>query len=117
MGNENRQMSESAYFSPVTISTSEAEPSWFALGEMARHEKTVARLFSNKGYETSLPLNTRQHLYASGFQSFALPLFPSNVFCRFYFAAGLPVPTTPGGLRVMGAGRIPAPVNDSNGGA
>jgi transcription antitermination factor NusG len=87
--------------------------SWFALGVTARHEKVVSRLLSNKGYETFLPIRTQQHEYAGRRRAFDLPLFPGYLFCRFDPTVRLPILTTPGVLQVVGAGRIPVPVSES----
>ncbi len=86
---------------------------WFALAVMPRHEKTVARMLGNKGYETFLPLYAKEHKYAGRKRSFDLPLFPGYVFSRFDAGARLPILTTPGVLQVMGAGRVPVPIEES----
>jgi len=86
---------------------------WFAISVMARHEKIVSQLLGNKGFETFLPLYTRQHQYAHRVRGFELPLFPGYLFCRSDLATRLPILTTPGVLRMVGAGRVPIPVEDS----
>jgi len=43
----------------------------------------------------------------------AAPLFPGYVFCQFDALKRLPVLVTPGVLTVVGSGRIPIPVEDS----
>ena len=85
---------------------------WFALNVTARHEKVVSQLLQNKGCETFLPLYTRRHRYERRFREFELPLFPGYVFCRSDLATRLPILTTPGVIRMVGAGRIPIPVDD-----
>jgi transcription antitermination factor NusG len=84
---------------------------WFALEVTARHEKAVARMLHHKGYETLLPLYTQHHRYANRAREFDLPLFPGYVFCRLEATARLPVLTTPGVLRLVGAGRTPLAVD------
>jgi len=88
-----------------------AESQWYALGITARHEKAVARILNQKGYETLLPLYTRRHQYEKRTRDFELPLFPGYVFCRFDPVVRLPVLTTPGVLHVVGAGRTPVAVD------
>src|SRR5438445_13396592 len=83
---------------------------WFALSVMARHEKIVSELLGNKGFETFVPLYTRQRQYAHRVPGFELPLFPGYLFCRSGLATGLPIRTTPGVLRIGGAGRAPIPM-------
>ena len=41
------------------------------------------------------------------------PLFPGYVFCRFDVLKRLPVLVTPGVIAVVGRGRVPLPVDDS----
>src|SRR5713226_3380460 len=91
---------------------SDAEQKWFALSVTVRHEKIVSQVLQNKGFETFLPLYTRRHQYSRRVRSFELPLFPGYLFCRSDFETRLPILTTPGVLRMVGAGRIPIPVED-----
>jgi len=83
---------------------------WFALAVSPRHEKKSSVILRNKGYETLLPLYARRHRYECGSRSFDLPLFPGYLFCRFDFSVRLPILTTPGVVRVVGAGKTPIPV-------
>jgi transcription antitermination factor NusG len=92
--------------------TSEQE-NWFALGVTARHEKAVCRMLYQKGYETFVPLYTNRRQYAKRSREFELPLFPGYVFCRFDPVTRLPILTTPGVLQVIGAGRVPVPIEPS----
>jgi transcription termination/antitermination protein NusG len=91
---------------PLRADTRCGEP-WCALGVTAQHEKSVARILSQKGYETFLPLYVNRHQYAKRSREFELPLFPGYVFCRFPGSARLAVLTTPGAMHVVGAGREP----------
>jgi transcription antitermination factor NusG len=90
----------------------EVERRWFALSVTVRHEKIVSQLLHNKGFETFLPLHTRRHQYGRRVREFELPLFPGYLFCRSDPAARLPILTTPNVLRIIGAGRVPIPVDD-----
>jgi transcription antitermination factor NusG len=89
------------------------EAKWFALSVTVRHEKIIARLLANKGLDTFLPLHTRRHHYAGRARNFELPLFPGYLFCRMNPGNRLPILTTPGVLQIVGAGRIPIPVEDA----
>ncbi len=86
---------------------------WFALNVAVRHEKIVSQILGNKGYETYLPTYKRRHQYAKRVREFEIPLFPGYIFCRLDPGARLPILTTPGVLRIVGAGRVPIAVEDS----
>ena len=90
----------------------EPERRWFALSVKVRHEKVVSQLLRHKGLETFLPLHTRRHRYGPRVREFDLPLFPGYLFCRSNPAIRLPILTTPGVLQMIGAGRVPIPVDD-----
>jgi transcription antitermination factor NusG len=103
---------ERAVDSAAPAASAEAtEAPWFALGVTPRHEKTVARILNQKGYETLLPLYANRHDYGNRTREFELPLFPGYVFCRFEPASRMPVLTTPGVVQVVGAGRTPVAVD------
>jgi transcription antitermination factor NusG len=85
---------------------------WFALGVTSRHEKIVSQLLRHKGYDTFLPSYVRRHQYGRRTREFELPLFPGYLFCRLDPFDRLPILTTPGVLRLIGAGRVPVPVAD-----
>jgi len=89
-----------------------AEHKWFALGVASRHEKIVSQLLRNKGFNTFLPSYVRRHQYGRRTRDFELPLFPGYLFCRLDPLQRLPILTTPGVLRLIGAGRSPIPVED-----
>lgn len=112
MENEKGQFVQSPACQQDTSPIPQGAQSWFALGVRPRHEKTVLRLLGDKGYETFLPSYTRRHKYATRVRSFELPLFPGYVFCRLDPVVRLPILTTPGVLQVVGAGRVPVPVNE-----
>jgi len=91
----------------------EPEGSWFALSVTVRHEKIVSELLCHKGFETFLPLYKRRHQYDRRFREFELPLFPGYLFCHTSLNTRLPIMTTPGVIRIVGAGRTPIPVDKS----
>lgn len=90
-----------------------ASPQWYALAVKPRHDKAVSRTLENKGYETFVALYRQRRRYSTRYKSTDLPLFPGYVFCRFASFTKLPVLTTPGVIRILGAGRVPIPVDDS----
>ena len=84
---------------------------WFGLSVMVRHEKVVAEILGHKGFETFLPLYTKTHRYHGRLREFDLPLFSGYVFCHLNPLTRLPVLTTPGVIRIVGAGRNPIPID------
>jgi transcription termination/antitermination protein NusG len=83
---------------------------WFAIYAKNRHEKNVAFILRNKGYESFLPTYVRRHRNSKKFE---LPLFPGYVFCRLDMSTALPVLMTPGVFSIVGNGNVPAAVPDS----
>ena len=87
--------------------------SWFALRIKARREKLVAESLRSKGYEEFLPLYHCRRHWSDRIKTQELPLFPGYVFCRFNVHNRLPILLTPGVLLIVGYGRTPLPVEDS----
>jgi transcription antitermination factor NusG len=85
---------------------------WFALHVRLQHEKLVAAALQSKGYEELLPLYRSRHYWSDRIKEVTLPLFPGYVFCRFDLHRRLPILITPGVLFIVGAGRVPVPVDD-----
>jgi len=86
---------------------------WFALLVKSQHEKSVASALHGKGYEQLLPFYSVSRRWSDRIKQLALPLFPGYVFCRFDVNYRLPILVTPGVLHVVGVGKMPLPVNDS----
>jgi transcription antitermination factor NusG len=108
----NMLMPHSNRFATEAFREPGAEKKWFAVSVATRHEKVVAQLLHHKGYETFLPLHTRRHQYGRRVREFELPLFPGYLFCRSEPDVRLPILTTPGVFKMLGAGSIPIPVDD-----
>src|SRR6266849_2493502 len=86
---------------------------WYALQLRTRWESSTATLLSGKGYQTFLPtFKTLKRMRGKSCEVNS-PLFPGYVFCRFDAHRRLPVLLTPGVITVVGRGRIPTPVEDS----
>jgi transcription antitermination factor NusG len=93
-----------------------AKPSrdqWYALQVRSRWESSTATLLSGKGYQTFLPTFRTEKRWRGRSREVAAPLFPGYVFCQFDAHKRLPILVTPGVLTVVGRGRIPVPVEDS----
>lgn len=87
--------------------------SWFALQVRSRREKSIADLLVGKGYDTFVPLCEAARTQGEGRRKGSLALFSGYVFCRFDLLDRLPVLVTPGVAGVVGSGRTPVPVEDS----
>lgn len=86
---------------------------WFALQVRTRWESSTAVLLSGKGYQTLLPTYQTKKRWNGKFKQISAPLFPGYVFCQFDALNRLPILVTPGVMAVVGRGRVPFPVNDS----
>lgn len=86
---------------------------WYALQVKARRERFTASLLVGKGYETLLPTYRSERLWSGQQKEVSAPLFPGYVFCRFDALKRLPILVTPGVMAVVGRGRVPIAVEDS----
>src|SRR5579864_729444 len=86
---------------------------WFALQIRSRWEGTTAALLRGKGFETLLPTYTTRRKWSDRVKVVECPLFPGYVFCRFDVHNRLPVLITPGVISVVGRGKTPVAVDDS----
>jgi transcription termination/antitermination protein NusG len=86
---------------------------WYALHVRSRAEHMVTRYLEEKGYEPFLPLYRARRRRPNRLKDIALPLFPNYVFCRVRAEAVGLIVTTPGVLKIVGAGNVPVPVEDA----
>jgi transcription antitermination factor NusG len=77
----------------VTVSDNSG---WWALYTRHQHEKTVADMLLNKGFEVFLPLYESMRRWKDRSKMVSLPLFPCYVFVRGGMDRRLQVVTTPG---------------------
>jgi len=84
---------------------------WYALHVKSRFEKVADSQLKRKGYETLLPTYLSTRLRSERLKPLPLLLFPNYIFCRFDIDQRQPVLLTPGVQSVVGAGRIPLPVD------
>jgi transcription antitermination factor NusG len=84
---------------------------WYALRIKGRFEKIVETQLQGKGYETLLPTYVSTRIWSDRVKSLSLPLFPNYIFGHFDIDARQPILLTPGVKSVVGAGRIPVPVD------
>jgi transcriptional antiterminator NusG len=86
---------------------------WYALQVRTRWEDSTATLLSGKGYRTFLPTVKAKERRGGRSKEIAAPLFSGYVFCQFDVVNRLPILITPGVIAVVGTGRIPIPIEDS----
>ena len=86
---------------------------WYALHVKPRFERYVTEHLAQKGYETFLPTYVSKRQWSDRIKTLSLPLFPGYTFCRFDASARLPIVVTPGVMMILGAGRLPAPVDET----
>jgi transcription antitermination factor NusG len=87
--------------------------SWYALHVKPRFEKCVSGQLSVKGYETFLPSYISKRNWSDRVKELSLPLFPGYVFCRFDVHARLPILVTPGVVAIVGVGKTPSAIEES----
>ena len=86
---------------------------WYAIRIKSKFENLVATSLRGKGYEEFLPLYRSRRQWSDRVREIALPLFPGYIFCRFDVRDRLlPILTTPGVIGIVGAGKVPIPVDD-----
>lgn len=86
---------------------------WFALQVKQRYEQLTATALRNRGYEQFLPLYKHRRRWSDRFKQVDLPLFPGYLFCKLDPTNRLPVLTTPGVVLIVGIGKVPVPVEES----
>jgi transcription termination/antitermination protein NusG len=86
---------------------------WFALRVKPNYEKPVSTTLRGKGFEEFLPLQRTKRHWSDRVKMMDLPLFPGYLFCRLNLEERMPLLTTPGFLYIVGVGRNPEPVDDS----
>jgi transcription antitermination factor NusG len=86
---------------------------WFALQVRSQHERIVASTLREKGYEEFLPLCPIRRRWSDRIKRITQPLFPGYVFCRFNVQERLPILVTSGVLFIVGVGKVPCPIDNS----
>ena len=86
---------------------------WYALRVRSRREYMVGTHLEARGYKSFLPLYKCRKRWSDRFKEIEQPLFPGYVFCQFNTLNRLPILSIPGVVHVVGVGRIPTPVDES----
>jgi transcription termination/antitermination protein NusG len=86
---------------------------WYALRVRPNYEKPVATALRGKGFHEFLPLVRSKRQWSDRVKEMDLPLFPGYLFCRLDLEQRMPLITTPGFLYLVGVGKNPEPVDES----
>ena len=86
---------------------------WFAVRTASGREKAVASQLEYKGYEEFLPVYRSRRQWSDRTKELELPLFPGYLFCRFDYNNRLPILITPGIQLIVGLGKMPTPISDT----
>ncbi len=97
----------------MTMSLEQDNYSWFALQTKSRYERFVETQLRGKGYELFLPVYNCRRRWSDRVKELELPLFPGYLFCRFNPHDRFPILVTPGVIQVVGANKMPIPVEDA----
>jgi transcription antitermination factor NusG len=98
---------------PMANVNADETKKWFAVQVRARWESRVANLIAGKQLETLLPTYTAERRWSDRSKVVEAPLFPGYLFCRFDIHDRLPVLITPGVISVVGRGKTPIAVEES----
>ncbi|MGA8595676.1 MAG: UpxY family transcription antiterminator [Bryobacteraceae bacterium] len=86
---------------------------WYAVSVRRRAERMTALCLENKGYEYLLPSRRVKRRLSDRVKLIEQPLFSGYVFCKLDVKERLPLLTTPGVISLVGFGKEPIPVADS----
>lgn len=86
---------------------------WYVLQCWVRKESGIAAQLQSQGFECFLPTYKSLRAWSDRKKEVEQPLFPGYIFCRFDYFHRRPIVVTPGVLQIVGCGRTPTPVEDS----
>ena len=86
------------------------EAAWYAIYTRHQHEKTVARILTEKGFETLLPLYSALSVWRDRTKVLSLPLFPCYVFLHDGLERRVEIIKTPGIHEFVSAGGGPVSI-------
>lgn len=88
----------------------EVNPGWYAIYTRHQHEKVIARLLSEKGFEVFLPVQSVARRWKDRTKQVSLPLFPCYVFIWGGLERRFDIVTTPGFHSFVGFGDQPVTI-------
>jgi transcription antitermination factor NusG len=86
---------------------------WFAVQVRSRRESFVAAQLEGQGIECFLPMHKSIRQWSDRVKEVEQPLFPGYLFSRFDLQNRGPLLRTPGVQQIVGIGRNPIPVEES----
>lgn len=86
---------------------------WYALQVRTRWENATAALLRAKGFPTLLPTCKTKRRWNDAYKVVETPLFPGYVFCHLDVHNRLPVLITPGVISIVGRGKSPIAVDET----
>jgi transcription elongation factor/antiterminator RfaH len=86
---------------------------WYAVQCWLRKESMIAAQLEGQGFACFLPKYKSLRKWSDRKKEVEQPLFPGYLFCRFDYTQRRPVVLTQGVLQVVGCGRRPTPIADS----
>jgi len=95
------------------MSVCNTNPGWFALTVRPNHEQAATRGLGQQGFETYLPVYRARKRWSDRVRESDAVLFPGYVFCRFGLREKLQVLQSPGVRSVVGAGKQPVLVEET----
>lgn len=95
------------------VDTGNISDSWYALRVRSRYENTVATHLQGRGYKPLVPLYKCRRRWSDRLKEIELPLFPGYVLCQFNPLNRLPILSIPGVVHVVGVGRTPVSIDES----
>jgi len=86
---------------------------WYGLHVRANCEQITSTALRGRGLNPFVPSYKMRRRWSDRLKEVELPLFPGYVFCRLNVANRLPVLTAPGVKGIVGIGKAPAPIEES----
>lgn len=93
--------------------TGSASHPWFALRLRSNYERVAGAHLRERGYEQFAPCYKMEKRWSDRKKLMDQFLFPGYVFCRFDPNDRLPILTVPGVVDIIGFGKSPEPIPDS----
>lgn len=90
--------------------TCEKPHAWYAIYTRHQHEKAIANILTNKGFEVFLPLYLVGRRWKDRTKQLSLPLFPTYVFLWSCLDRRVDVLKTPGVYQFVGFGGMPSAI-------
>lgn len=88
-------------------------PAWYAVSVRSNFERIVAHSLGQKGYEILLPTYLSKRRWSDRTKSVECALFPGYLFCHMDLGQRVPLLNTAGVASILGSGRLPLPVRES----